>query len=47
MFPLNILLVEDSESSALAYKSYLSDYNVSISHDLHNAALALEQHQPD
>jgi|TARA_B110000090_G_scaffold32506_1_gene34792 two-component system repressor protein LuxO len=47
MFPLNILLVEDSESSALAYKSYLSDYNVSISHDLHNAALALAQHQPD
>lgn len=47
MFPLNILLVEDSESSALAYKSYLSDYNVSISHDLHNAVLSLEQHQPD
>jgi len=47
MFPLNILLVEDSESSALAYKSYLSDYNVNISHDMYNAVLALEQHQPD
>lgn len=47
MFPLNILLVEDSESSALAYKSYLSDYNVMISHDLHNAVLSLEQEQPD